>query len=211
VYWRLDVGWSKTNDAGFKDRNFAADGVVCADSCSVPGKVDGAGDSYVVGAGIGYRFSAGVRGDLTLTYRGDYGLSGSAGTSTAFKSDITSTAVLVNAYYDLPAGTLQPYLGAGVGYARNEMDPVVQRIGIGTFMTPGGRSNNAVFALMAGVGIPVSGRIVLDVGYRYIDLGKIESGAGTASAVFQGFPTSFPYSGAKGKLTAHEVTVGLRF
>jgi len=213
MYWRLDLGWSKTNDAEFKDKNFAADVVICGDlACNTPGKLNDVGDSYVLGGGIGYRFSPNVRGDVTLGYRGDYSLTGTDGGGAQFKSDITSMVVMANGYYDFSAGGVRPYIGAGIGWAQNEMDPVVQTFPGGSITTPGGKKSGTAFALMAGVGIPVSGW-VLDIGYRYIDLGKIESGSGTASATFTGVPGAipFPYSGAEGKLTAHEITVGVRF
>jgi opacity protein-like surface antigen len=52
---------------------------------------------------------------------------------------------------------------------------------------------------MAAVGIPLSGGTVLDIGYRYAALGKLEIAAASG------------YDGASGKLNAHELTLGLRF
>jgi opacity protein-like surface antigen len=213
MYWRLDLGWSKANDADFKDRNFAADAVICGNpACNTPGRVNDVGDSSVLGGGIGYRFNPNWRGDVTLGYRGGYSLAGTDGGGGSFKSDITSMALMANGYYDFSTGGVRPYVGAGVGWAQNEMDPVALSFPGGTITTPSGKKSGAAFAFMAGVGIPVSGW-VLDIGYRYVDLGKIESGSGTASATATGLPGSvpFPYSGAEGKLTAHELTVGIRF
>jgi opacity protein-like surface antigen len=214
MYWRVDLGWSKANDADFKDKNFAADALICGDLlCSTPGKVDDAGDSYVLGAGIGYRFNPNMRGDVTVSYRGGYGLSGTDGGGAQVKSDITSLAFMANAYYDFSTGGVRPYVGAGLGWAQNDMDPVTVSLPTVVFTLPGGKKSGAAFALMAGVAIPVSGWM-LDIGYRYIDLGKIEAGSGTATVTVTAVPggsVSFPYSGAEGKLTAHELTLGLRF
>ena len=63
----------------------------------------------------------------------------------------------------------------------------------------GGAKTGVAGAIMAGVGIPVSARAALDIGYRFISLGKLEIAAEGA------------YGGATGKLNAHELTVGMRF
>ena len=58
---------------------------------------------------------------------------------------------------------------------------------------------------MAGAGFQISKRVVLDLGYRFIDLGKAESGRGDTS----GFANNPPLQ--INDLTAHEFKVGLRF
>ena len=70
-----------------------------------------------------------------------------------------------------------PYVGAGVGVAYNETDDVsftgnpalVNRI-------EGDDRWSLAWSLMAGVGWQVTERATLDIGYRYIDMGKAESG-----------------------------------
>jgi hypothetical protein len=214
MYWRLDTGWSR------------ADSDLAITKCSIciPSRVDKIRDSYIVGGGVGYRLNAAVRGDVTLGYRGNYSIHTSG--SEPFTGGVSSTVLLANGYYDFSAGGWTPYVGLGVGRARNKMDPLVQLNEGGgiTFSNvsttvPGGTKNSAAFALMAGVGIPVSG-LIFDIGYRYVNLGKVRSDPGVVTQTFRG--TTFgspgviststtPYSGAEGKLTAHEVFVGIRF
>lgn len=57
---------------------------------------------------------------------------------------------------------------------------------------------------MAGAGFHLSERVILDLGYRFIDMGKAESGKADTS----GF-TNNPPLGVD-ELTAHEFKVGLR-
>lgn len=61
---------------------------------------------------------------------------------------------------------------------------------------------------MAGVGVPVSPALTLDVAVRYTDLGDIQIDAG--GLAFMG-TTVGVWNGANGKLRAWELTVGLRF
>jgi len=58
---------------------------------------------------------------------------------------------------------------------------------------------------MAGAGFRLRERVILDLGYRFIDMGKAQSGTADAS----GF-TNNPPCGVD-DLTAHEFKVGLRF
>ena len=215
MYWRLDTGLSKTMAADFRDKNSAGNGVICMDlspaSCSTPATLDDVGSSAILGAGVGYRFDANFRGDVTFGYRGGYALSGSDGNGT-FKSDVTSAVVMANGYYDFRASGVTPYAGAGIGWAQNTMSQIVQTLNFfpGSTTTPGGKTSGVAYALMAGVAIPFSGWI-LDIGYRYIDLGKIEGDAGNGTVTGPGFASTFPYSGAEGRLKANELTIGVRF
>ena len=109
---------------------------------------------------------------------------------------------MVNGYYDFTAGSVRPYIGAGIGWARNETDMLVQDFGLGFSNTfSGATRDDTAVALMAGVGVPYSGW-TLDVGYRFIDLGKFETGTAAAFGIS---------SGQTGRLRAHELTLGARF
>jgi opacity protein-like surface antigen len=202
MYWRIDVGWSRANDnAHFKDNNFDQAGVIWASPSAEPGVLNNIDDSPVIGAGVGYRFTGSLRGDVTLAYRGFYSLSDSTFEAT-YTANLTSTTLMVNGYYDFTAGGVRPYIGAGVGWARNETDRLIQdfRLGFANTFAGATRDDTAV-ALMAGVGIPYSGG-TLDIGLRYVDLGKFETGATAAFGIT---------SGQTGKLSAYEFTVGVRF
>ena len=203
MYWRFDVGWSAPVDnADIKDNDFYNTGVIWGDPTGTqPGTLNNIDGSLVIGAGVGYRFTSGLRGDVTLAYRGMYSLNDST-----FEADysmrITSTTLMVNGYYDFTAGGVRPYVGAGIGWARNETDPLIQDFRFGFANTfSGATTTNTAVALMVGVGIPYSGG-ALDIGYRYVDLGKFETGTAAAFGIT---------GGQTGKLTAQEITFGFRF
>jgi opacity protein-like surface antigen len=58
---------------------------------------------------------------------------------------------------------------------------------------------------LAGAGFQLSERVILDLGYRFIDMGKAQSGTSDSS----GFTNNPPVR--VDDLTAHEFKVGLRF
>jgi len=71
---------------------------------------------------------------------------------------------------------------------------------------PGHTTNEFAWQLSIGAGFQLTKSLILDVGYRYLVSGKIESSSGvTAGALV------VPYNGATGKLVTNELQVGLRF
>lgn len=202
MYWRLELGYSKPGDADFKDNNFNDAGVIWADpSGTQPGTLNKIDGSIIAGGGVGYRFTSSLRGDVMLAYRGFYSLNDKTFEAT-YHAGITSTTVMLNGYYDFSAGGVRPYVGAGIGWARNETDRLVQDFGLGFANTfSGATRDDTAVALMAGIGVPYSGW-TLDIGYRYIDLGKFETGTAAAFGIS---------SGQTGRLRAHELTLGARF
>jgi len=113
---------------------------------------------------------------------------------------------MLHAYKDFGNfGGFIPYVGAGIGAAYHQLGDVsftgnpnlVNRI-------RGDNDLSFAWSLMAGVGYQISDKAILDVGYRYNDLGRISSQR-SDSAGFVNPQINFD------DLTAHEVKVGLRY
>jgi opacity protein-like surface antigen len=150
--------------------------------------------------GVGYRVNNWFRGDVTFEYRdgghfqslytlnnpnaGEYGISQLLD---FYRADISSAIGLVNAYADL--GTwygVTPFVGGGVGVAENWLYGMTDQgqvsiAGGGTGASGGYFSNaaktNFAWALMAGLDFDITPNLKLELGYRYLDMGKISSGA----------------------------------
>ncbi len=89
---------------------------------------------------------------------GVYGLTG----------NYTVTSYMANAYYDLNAVFLSPYLTAGIGVAEVGVNNVVNPL-----YTANEKHSVLGYQFGAGVAIPVSKFIDLDVRYRYFGTGKV--------------------------------------
>lgn len=154
----------------------------------------GAGNSWLIGGGLGWRFSPNWRADLTLDYRPDYRQDTNFGIGPGPKTGLDDLTAMANGYYDftLPMlNPLVPYIGGGIGVARNSYDGVTVQTGpTTTSHLTGSEKDQFAWQAMAGVSYYFSPSLALDVGYRYLDAGN--SGFGT-------------------KLQANEVTAGLRF
>ncbi len=175
------------------------------------------------GAGCAIGGSRGVRFEAMLGYRGDRKIEGQPGFfvftdnspgglpphdsgGTVLHTDLTTYTVMLNAYKDFGNfGGFIPYVGAGIGAAYHQLGDVSFTGNPNLVNTIRG-DNDLAFAwsLMAGVGYQISDKAILDVGYRYIDLGRISSQR-SDSAGFVNPQINFD------DLTAHEVKLGLRY
>lgn len=174
------------------------------------------------GAGCGSG-SQGFRGEITFGFRGKQDYDGEPhvylgtllgqpeGTVPADVDDpihtsIQSHTVMVNAFYDF--GVIRgfvPYVGAGIGAAYHQVDEVyfTQNPNL-TNRIEGNENVSFAWSVMAGLGYQVSDRAILDVGYRYIDMGKAKSGR-VDNAGFVNPPLELD------NIAAHEIKVGLRY
>jgi opacity protein-like surface antigen len=121
-------------------------------------------------------------------------------------TSIRSTTLMINVYKDL--GTYNgftPYVGAGIGAAYNQMDEVY--FTQNPFLTNrifGDNNISLAWSLMAGFGYDLSTNATLDIGYRYLDVGRIASQNGD-TAGFWNPKARFD------DLDSHEIKVGLRY
>jgi opacity protein-like surface antigen len=148
-----------------------------------------------VGVGCGSGGPRGVRGEVMLGYHGSRDLTGTpliydpgppVGSPVPgapnpiddpLHTSVTSYTLMLNVYKDLGTwGKVTPYVGAGIGIAYNIVEDVYFT---GNPNLPnrihGDRDIAFAWSLMTGVGIQVTERAVLDVGYRYMDFGKATS------------------------------------
>jgi opacity protein-like surface antigen len=200
-YFRGDIGYSWSQDPSARFTQTAG-GLFVTDAVSNV-SLD---NSWVGGVGVGCGSgSRGIRGEIMLDWHGDRDLTGTlaAPLGGTVNTSIQSTTLMFNGYYDLGRwANVVPYIGAGVGVARNRMDDV-------SFTALGNTLNSEdkwslAWSLMAGVSYQLSERVIIDLGYRYIDLGKAESSRiDSAGFVNPSFRVD--------DLTAHEFKVGLRW
>lgn len=146
--------------------------------------------------GIGYQINNWLRFDVTGEYRGgshfqaleQVGIpSQTAQFADFYRGDISSIVGLVNGYVDI--GTwygITPFVGAGVGFASNRLSGLTDTgfayPGNGAGFPTGGYSGDATktsfaWALMAGLDFDVTQSLKLELGYRFLDYGRLQSGS----------------------------------
>jgi opacity protein-like surface antigen len=193
-YLRGDVGYSVSSDPDARS--------------ALANSVFGTGldNTWLAGAGVGCGSGPqGLRAEAMFDYRGDRDfaatLSGGGGT---VATSVQTSTLMLNAYYDLGTWSrVVPYIGAGIGMARNAVDPVAYSA-LATSPVAGDDRWSFAWSLMAGFGWQVSDRAVLDFGYRYLDAGTARSGTIDSAGGAQPRLTL-------DDLTSHEFKIGLRY
>lgn len=203
-YFRSDVGYSWSNGP-------TADYVGNAVSPTVRGADLENGFLFEGGLGCGSG-SRGFRGELMLGIReqrkfnGDVDIVlGGLPVDPPIHTTVKSYTMMFNAYYDLgKIGGMVPYVGAGLGWAYHRMGEVHIEHALSPNPQYGEDKLSFAWALMAGVGYQISDRAILDVGYRYIDMGSARSSHGDTQLAWN------PRLEID-DMTAHEFKVGLRY
>lgn len=168
--------------------------------------------SFMGGVGVGYIWAPHLRTDFTVdiqsimsaTFDGTSPYAGGT-VNVSDKTKFMSTVLLANAYYDVRTGTpWTPYLGAGVGFAVNQLTRSADwSDATGTFSNST-RTTQVKFAgaAMAGVSYDFSSFFAIDVNYRYMYIGGTDISMG-----IDGFPSTV----GVGSLNEHQIRAGFRF
>jgi len=174
------------------------------------------GDTAFVGAGVGYQVNNWIRFDATAEYRSSAAYrstmiySGAADfcfsyfCQDSYSAHVASGVFLANGYVDL--GTwygMTPFIGAGVGAARHRFSDINDAsFGYGKQTS----QTNLAWAVMAGVGFNVTPNLKLEVSYRYLDMGKLTSGAITCGDIA---PCWFERQSFR--LASNDIRIGFRY
>ena len=104
--------------------------------------------------------------------------------------DFNSQSLMLMVYYDfLPYTWFTPFVNAGIGYTWNKLNIGIPLVGV-TYKTKG---NNVTWSLGAGISAKITNRLNMDIGYRYLDMGDLDTLNG------------------KTETTDHEVYMGVRY
>lgn len=183
------------------------------------------------GGGLGLGFRAGpFRFDTTIDLRSPARFSGATNVINSWAGvppapglvpspaaidslAIASRTALLNAYLELgPFAGFSPYLGFGIGVAHLSAStfrtlPVQAAVDLGalaeTRAVAGGSRFSFAYAAMAGIAIDITPQLKLDLGYRFVNMGRASLDAVPAA----GEQTRIRIA----PLTAHEFRVGLRW
>lgn len=187
-------GWYLRGDVGYRFNDF--DNVTALNGINPTNNT--INDAVLLGVGAGYK-SGWFRADVTLDYGGRGSYEGTRTVSGDLTARVESYTALFNVYFDLGTWSgLTPYVGGGIGgsflrgrdFARRDNTAPLEAF----------TRWNLGWAWMAGISSTISPNVVVDLGYRYIDLGSAT--------------TNYDTSGNQlfiNDLTAHEIRLGARY
>jgi opacity protein-like surface antigen len=179
------------------------------------------GNSAFLGVGAGYAFNSWLRADATIEYRsaakfrvteldtrgtaggGDDGINVTTG-------KVSAVVGLLNGYVDL--GTwhrITPFIGAGAGFATIFTNDV-RDVGYAAFAGGSGSAASKTdtrfaWAIHAGLGYDLSTNLKAEVGYRYLNMGTVN----TANVVCTVPCTTF--NAQIKDLSSHDIKFGMRY
>ena len=120
-----------------------------------------------------------------------------------FENNLRTDVVLVNLFYDIELqSSWKPFLGGGLGWVRNTSEVDVNRIDLVGFPEEERDDTTDDLAWWIGIGLTYqwSERWRLEMAYRYIDLGSVESGPFNNGTVIEAE-----------EYISHDIIVGLQY
>ena len=209
---------SKTSDAG-DDSIYYFKGEIGYGFPNDPSQVTGGGidaenesndDIMKYGIGFGIDPEGPVRVDFSFSYSPNMKSKSNGPNDTSVGNNVDNYLFMINAYYDFDemGQGFVPYISGGIGLSRMVLEDIRVKNASGTInVREGGKTkNNRGWALGLGTAVQMEGDVSLDIGYRYVEMGKTKG-----DGVFSGSPAVATNSGTNfDNLFAHELYLGLR-
>ncbi len=210
----------------FQDRNCSSETPVALYGCGTGADGDDLSASGEFARAPGFEVGAGYvatdrfRVEATVQYRPTFSFNGRANfVQTSGRqdvsADISSLSALASIYADLPGrGPFSPFLGCGVGLSRNSIGETRMEFPRTTTIVPGASRTGFAFMLTAGVTARVRENVSVDVGWRYLDAGAVETGRDRGRIVWRDGsrePLELDLAETSANLSSHGLRVTLRY
>ena len=231
VYVRAGVGIDHPDSIRFLDIDCATTSPTALYGCGTG--PDGApyqsvgtfGTVPAVEVGLGYAATPALRIEGFVEYRPRLNFEGHANflapeREQSVTADVSSLAGLMAAYLDLPElglsriGPFGPFVGAGIGAARNRIGETHMHFPRTTTIVPGADHVDIAWMVTAGVATALGADLTLDVAWRYMDVGAVHTGQGAGRVVWRdGSRAPLPLDLAPTRATqaSHGLRLSLRY
>ena len=175
-------------------------------------------------AGLGYasgtvRFEALVEYGPKFTFEGHANFLAPARRQDV-SADLSSVSGMLAGFVDLAElglpkpGPLAPFVGAGIGAAHTRIGKTVMTFPATTTTVPGGGRTALAWMATAGVAVTLGERAILDLAWRYTNLGEVRTPRGPGRVVWRDGsrePLPLHLAPTRAKLAGHGVRLSLRY
>ena len=177
--------------------------------------------------GIGRVATPALRLEAVLSYRPDFSFAGRANFSQLQPTDrrevsaeLSALSGMLIGYVDLPEldlpqfTSLRPFVGAGGGLSRIEIDDTRMEFPGTRTVVPGGQRTNVSWMLAAGIALPLGEGPMLELAWRYTDHGVIETGRDTGRIEWRDGrrpPLEIGLAETRAELRGHGLAISLRY
>ena len=175
--------------------------------------------------GLGYAAAPALRLEAVIQYRPTFSFQGRANFNQTtgrqkVSADVSALSSMLAVYLDLPElglprlGPFSPFIGAGGGLSRIDIDETHMQFTRTTTIVPGGDRVNPAWMLTAGLAAPLGEKVTLDLAWRYTDHGAVETSQGKGRIVWHDGtrdPLELGLAGTSANLRSHGLLVSLRY
>ena len=224
-YARAALGVEWTRETRFRDVDPTRDDVAAlyGGATGIDGKPTQTVGDFGAGAGfslgLGRAVAPALRLEAAIEYRPELAFEGDANYRRtpgrqSVTADLSTTSAILTAWLDLPRiGGLRPFIGLGGGLSYARIGRTLMRFpGLSqTTTVPGGRSLNLAWTASAGIAKPLTERLTLDVAWRYMDSGDVETAQGDIRVLRPDRDLSILIGKTRARLAGHGVWISLRY
>ncbi len=196
-YLRVGASLDLPSTTRFGDKNCLSTSPAALYGCGTGG--DGIargtrGDFGLAGGGeigLGYVATSGLRLETSISYRPSFAFEGTANflqtdALQTVSADLQSVSGTVAAYMDFIAhGPFSVFAGAGAGLHYVDISEFLMTFPRTQTIVPDGRRVDFSVMLAAGVATSLSDRISLDLAWRYVNWGIVETGRATGQVIWK--------------------------
>lgn len=175
--------------------------------------------------GVGVHSLPSLRFETTIAYRSGLAFEGNgnfihAGPDQPVTADFSQLTLMSFVYFDWlkPLGLesrLQPFVGAGLGAARNAIGPMLYEFPFLNqprySLVQGGVNWDLAWSLVAGFGFELSDRATIELAYRYNHLGEVVTDAGPLFIQRPSSTLTVDIGETWAPLNTHAATLSLRW
>lgn len=197
LYLRVGANLDLPSNTRFGDKNCLSTSPAALYGCGTGG--DGIargtrGDFGMAGGfevGLGYIATPGLRLETSLSYRPSFAFEGTANflqtdALQSVSADLQSASGMVAAYMDFAAyGPSRLFAGTGAGLHYVDISEFHMTFPRTQTFVPDGRQIDFTLMLTAGVATSLSDKITLDLAWRYVDWGIVETGRATGQVIWK--------------------------
>ena len=179
----------------------------------------------MVEAAVGKQILPWLRSELAVAYRADMQYRGQANFrglpgEQPVSAKAHSLSGMANIFLDIAPllgislGSFQPYVGGGLGATYNGLSEMTYEFPGNTgahkiTITPCGNKTDFAFMATIGTGIALSATTLLDISYRYTELGRVQTDAGRA--YLNNIPVGIDIASTWAPLRTQGIFAGLRY
>lgn len=197
-YFRGSIALDHYNDTVFMD-SYCPSGTPAAlygcgtGSDSLPYSTKGGFDQFrSIEIGLGLSTRSNFRFEFLVEYQPSVDFTGNTNflpqeLQQSVTAELSSISSLIIGFLDFPQTKLLgkskivPYIGAGFGVARNQIDTTTMNFPATVTVVPGGTQTSITWMASLGLSMDVSAKAKLDLGLRYTDLSRVRTARGEGS------------------------------